>query len=62
MTSNETLNADVVLAALDQMLAPNTFHKATHLGTMKLQAKKLRAHVAQYSTTTPPATGEEAGR
>lgn len=42
------LNAKVVLAALDDILAPMTTHKATHLTIMRGRVRKLRDHVAQY--------------
>lgn len=45
-----SLNPDVVLAALDSMLATPGSHPSTHLSIIRLQAKRLRAQVAQYAT------------
>lgn len=42
------LNARVVLAALDDMLAPMTTDRRTHLSIMRRRVERLREHVAQY--------------
>ena len=54
---SDQLSAAAVLAALDAMLAPNTQHHATHLSTMRIRAKALRAQVAQYVDPASPEEG-----
>lgn len=47
------LNAKVVLAALDDILAPMTTHEKTHLSIMRKRLRKLREHVAEYVEPGP---------
>ena len=42
------LSPDVVLAAIDEMLAPWTLHKDAQVGAMKVKLKRLRRQVEQY--------------
>lgn len=44
----ERLNAGVVLAALDNILAPSGSHRLTQLSNMRYRVESLREHVAQY--------------
>lgn len=62
VTEEPRLNPRVVLAALDQALAPSGLHRGAHLSTLRLQVKRLRDHVAGYVSPEPlpsPGTTEE---
>lgn len=51
------INAAVVLAALDNILEPNTMHRGTHLSIMRRRVQKLRDQVAEHVEPTPPDFG-----
>lgn len=53
VTEGPRLNPRVVLAALDQALAPSGLHRGAHLSTLRLQVKRLRDHVAEYVSPEP---------
>ena len=56
----ESLNAGVVLAALDGMLEPWTLQKDAEISSMKYRIRRLRDQVAQYVPALPvPSTGTE---
>lgn len=56
----ESLNAGVVLAALDGMLEPWTLQKDAEISSMKYRIRRLRDQVAQYVPALPvPSTGAE---
>jgi hypothetical protein len=43
------LDADVVLAALADILEPMTSHRMAQLSIMRSRVERLRAHVVQYT-------------
>lgn len=56
----KALNASVVLAAIDDMLAPWTLHRGAHLSALKHRLRRLRKHVAEHVRPAP--TDWEYGR